>query len=104
MAPLALVALIVVEDDRTRVKDRYIVSAPITGRGGTPILEVGNPAMLEMVVDMLSQHAARVTVGGVGALGSTPHRGQLQISESTPRPFARTEAEKAQPKRRDNEL
>lgn len=54
-------------------------------QGGTPILEVGNPAALEIVVDVLSQDATRISPGAPALIerwgGQTPLRGRVRIVE-----------------------
>jgi HlyD family secretion protein len=54
-------------------------------QGGTPILELGDPAALEMVVDVLSQDATRIPAGAPTLIerwgGKNPLRGHVRIVE-----------------------
>lgn len=54
-------------------------------QGGTPILEVGDPAALEVVVDVLSQDATRIPQGASATIerwgGKNPLRGHVRIVE-----------------------
>ena len=54
-------------------------------QGGTPILEVGNPSALEVVVDVLSQDATRIPTGAPTVIerwgGKNPLRGHVRIVE-----------------------
>ncbi len=54
-------------------------------QGGTPILEVGDPSALEMVVDVLSQDATRIPVGAPTLIerwgGKNPLRGHVRVVE-----------------------
>jgi HlyD family secretion protein len=54
-------------------------------QGGTPILEVGDPAALEIVVDVLSQDATRIPLGATATIerwgGKNPLRGHVRIVE-----------------------
>ena len=54
-------------------------------QGGTPILEVGNPAALEVVVDVLSQDATRIPTGASTTIerwgGKNPLRGHVRVVE-----------------------
>ncbi len=54
-------------------------------QGGTPILEVGDPSGLEIVVDVLSQDATRVTKGSHAVIerwgGKNPLNGRVRIVE-----------------------
>jgi HlyD family secretion protein len=54
-------------------------------QGGTPILEVGDPAALEIVVDVLSQDATRIEPGAPTLVerwgGKNPLRGRVRIVE-----------------------
>jgi HlyD family secretion protein len=55
------------------------------GQGGTPILEVGDPAALEIVVDVLSQDATRIPIGASTTIerwgGKDPLRAHVRIVE-----------------------
>ncbi|UCF46914.1 MAG: HlyD family efflux transporter periplasmic adaptor subunit [Myxococcales bacterium] len=54
-------------------------------QGGTPILEVGDPGALEIVVDVLSQDATRIPAGATTMVerwgGKNPLRGHVRIVE-----------------------
>jgi HlyD family secretion protein len=54
-------------------------------QGGTPIVEVGDPAALEIVVDVLSQDATRIPGGAPTTIerwgGKTPLRGRVRVVE-----------------------
>lgn len=54
-------------------------------QGGTPILEVGDPAALEIVVDVLSQDATRIPSGAATTIerwgGKTPLNGHVRVVE-----------------------
>ncbi|MGB3051968.1 MAG: HlyD family efflux transporter periplasmic adaptor subunit [Polyangiales bacterium] len=54
-------------------------------QGGTPILELGDPAALEVVVDVLSQDATRIPQGAPTLIerwgGKNPLRGHVRIVE-----------------------
>ncbi|MFW2388058.1 MAG: efflux RND transporter periplasmic adaptor subunit [Polyangiales bacterium] len=54
-------------------------------QGGTPILEVGDPAALEVVVDVLSQDATRIPSGATATIerwgGKNPLRGHVRVVE-----------------------
>lgn len=54
-------------------------------QGGTPILEVGDPAALEVVVDVLSQDATRIPAGASTLIerwgGKNPLRGHVRVVE-----------------------
>ena len=54
-------------------------------QGGTPIVEVGDPAALEIVVDVLSQDATRIPGGAPATVerwgGKTPLRGHVRVVE-----------------------
>lgn len=54
-------------------------------QGGTPIVEVGDPAALEIVVDVLSQDATRIRQGAAAKIerwgGKTPLRAHVRIVE-----------------------
>lgn len=74
------------------------ITSPVAGRvlevfqesegvvqGGTPILEVGDPAALEIVVDVLSQDATRIRPGASVTIerwgGKNPLRGHVRVVE-----------------------
>lgn len=54
-------------------------------QGGTPILELGDPAALEVVVDVLSQDATRIPAGATASIerwgGKNPLRGHVRVVE-----------------------
>ena len=54
-------------------------------QGGTPIVEVGDPAALEIVVDVLSQDATRIRAGAPTTIerwgGKTPLDGHVRVVE-----------------------
>jgi HlyD family secretion protein len=54
-------------------------------QGGTPILEVGDPSALEVVVDVLSQDATRIPAGAATLIerwgGKNPLRGHVRVVE-----------------------
>lgn len=54
-------------------------------QGGTPIVEVGDPAALEIVVDVLSQDATRIPSGAATTIerwgGKTPLNGHVRVVE-----------------------
>ena len=54
-------------------------------QGGTPIVEVGDPAALEIVVDVLSQDATRIPAGARTTIerwgGKTPLRAHVRVVE-----------------------
>lgn len=54
-------------------------------QGGAPILEVGDPAALEIVVDVLSQDATRIPAGAPATIerwgGKTPLNGRVRVVE-----------------------
>jgi HlyD family secretion protein len=54
-------------------------------QGGTPIVEVGDPAALEIVVDVLSQDATRIPNGAPAKIerwgGKTPLNGHVRVVE-----------------------
>ncbi|MGB5284794.1 MAG: HlyD family efflux transporter periplasmic adaptor subunit [Polyangiales bacterium] len=54
-------------------------------QSGTPILELGDPAALEVVVDVLSQDATRIQAGAPASIerwgGKNPLRGHVRIVE-----------------------
>jgi HlyD family secretion protein len=54
-------------------------------RGGTPILELGDPSALEVVVDVLSQDATRIPAGAPTLIerwgGKNPLRGHVRVVE-----------------------
>ena len=54
-------------------------------QGGTPIVEVGDPAALEIVVDVLSQDATRIPAGAPTTIerwgGKTPLRAHVRVVE-----------------------
>ena len=54
-------------------------------QGGTPILEVGDPAALEVVVDVLSQDATRIPIGASTTIerwgGKVPLRSHVRVVE-----------------------
>ena len=74
------------------------ISSPVAGQvlkvfqesegvaqGGTPILEVGDPTALEVVVDVLSQDATRIPAGAATLIerwgGKNPLRGHVRVVE-----------------------
>jgi len=74
------------------------ISSPVAGQvlkvfqesegvaqGGTPILEVGDPTALEVVVDVLSQDATRIPTGAATLIerwgGKNPLRGHVRVVE-----------------------
>jgi HlyD family secretion protein len=54
-------------------------------QGGTPILELGDPSALEVVVDVLSQDATRIPAGAPTLIerwgGKNPLRGHVRVVE-----------------------
>ena len=54
-------------------------------QGGTPILELGDPSALELVVDVLSQDATRIPAGAPTSIvrwgGKNPLRGHVRVVE-----------------------
>lgn len=78
--------------------DHLEITSPVSGQvlqvfqesegvvqGGTPILEVGDPAALEIVVDVLSQDATRIRPGAAVLIerwgGQNPLHGHVRIVE-----------------------
>jgi HlyD family secretion protein len=89
-----------------QARDRFEITAPIGGRvlrvlqesagvvaPGTPLVEIGDPARLEIVVDVLSADAARVREGARATLeswGGAPLAAKVRLVE--PSAFTRISA------------
>lgn len=101
-----IVALRAVLEPRSATPTAYDIKAPTRGRvlrvlresagpvtAGTPLLELGDPASLEVVVDVLSRDAERITEGmpvDIETSAREPIRGKVALVE--PAAFTRISA------------
>lgn len=92
------------EDGRTRVKDRYIVSAPVTGNLGRVELEAGDPVEADQVLarlvplppPLLDSRTRAEAKARVDAAAAAVRQAQAAVNRSRfERDFAKQEADRA---------